>query len=132
MAKAPWKDLLGGKGAGLAEMTNGAFPASWIQRSRPSLPLLLRQQEKAAQELAAQQKIALDKLQKTLKKSFGDKTSLCLSPSARAPSSPCPAMMDTILNLGINDVRRVESLTKLTNNPRFAWMTYRAYRMYGT
>src|ERR1019366_6361733 len=117
--KGTMKDLLGGKGAGLAEMTNDVCRSYYANK------------QKLPKELAAQQKAALDKLQKTIKKSFGDPANPLLVSVRSGAKFSMPGMMDTILNLGINDVV-VEGLSKLTSNPRFAWDAYRRFiAMYG-
>ncbi len=130
--KGNMKDLLGGKGAGLAEMTNAGVPVPpGYTITTDVCRYYYANKKKLPKELAAQQKIALDKLQKTLKKSFGDKTNPLLVSVRSGAKFSMPGMMDTILNLGINDVV-VESLSTLTNNPRFAWDAYRRFiAMYG-
>src|SRR5580704_12572830 len=130
--KGTMKDLLGGKGAGLAEMTNAGVPVPpGFTITTDVCRYYYANKKKLPKELAAQQKIALDKLQKTLKKSFGDKTNPLLVSVRSGAKFSMPGMMDTILNLGINDIV-VESLSTLTNNPRFAWDAYRRFiAMYG-
>ena len=130
--KGHMKDLLGGKGAGLAEMTNAGVPVPpGYTITTDVCRYYYANKKKLPKELAAQQKIALDKLSKTLKKSFGDKTNPLLVSVRSGAKFSMPGMMDTILNLGINDAV-VESLAKLTNNPRFAWDAYRRFiAMYG-
>ncbi len=130
--KGTMKDLLGGKGAGLAEMTNAGVPVPpGFTITTDVCRYYYANKKKLPKELAAQQKTALDKLQKTLKKSFGDATNPLLVSVRSGAKFSMPGMMDTILNLGINDVV-VESLSKLTNNPRFAWDAYRRFiAMYG-
>src|ERR1041385_8330794 len=130
--KGTMKDLLGGKGAGLAEMTNAGVPVPpGFTITTDVCRYYYANKKKLPKELAAQQKAALDKLQKSLKKSFGDATNPLLVSVRSGAKFSMPGMMDTILNLGINDVV-VESLTQLTNNPRFAWDAYRRFiAMYG-
>ena len=130
--KGTMKDLLGGKGAGLAEMTNAGVPVPpGFTITTDVCRYYYANKQKLPKELAAQQKALLDKLQKTIKKSFGDPSNPLLVSVRSGAKFSMPGMMDTILNLGINDVV-VEGLSKLTNNPRFAWDAYRRFiAMYG-
>ncbi len=130
--KGNMKDLLGGKGAGLAEMTNAGVPVPPGYTITTDVCRYYNANKKRVpKELAAQHKVALDKLQKSLKKSFGDASNPLLVSVRSGAKFSMPGMMDTILNLGINDVV-VEGLAKLTNNPRFAWDAYRRFiAMYG-
>jgi pyruvate,orthophosphate dikinase len=130
--KGTMKDLLGGKGAGLAEMTNAGVPVPpGFTITTDVCRYYYANKQKLPKELATQQKAALDKLQKTIHKSFGDAANPLLVSVRSGAKFSMPGMMDTILNLGINDVV-VEGLTKLTNNPRFAWDAYRRFiAMYG-
>jgi pyruvate, orthophosphate dikinase len=130
--KGTMKDLLGGKGAGLAEMTNVGVPVpAGFTITTDVCRYYYANKQKLPKELDGQQRAAMDKLQKTMKKGFGDpKNPLLVSVRSGAKFS-MPGMMDTILNLGINE-EVVEGLTKLTNNPRFAWDAYRRFmQMYG-
>src|SRR5258708_19042114 len=82
--------------------------------------------QKLPKELEAQQRAAMEKLQKTMGKGFGDpKNPLLVSVRSGAKFS-MPGMMDTILNLGINE-EVVHGLEKLTGNARFAWDAYRRF-----
>ena len=87
--------------------------------------------QKLPKELEGQQKAAMEKLQKIMKKGFGDpKNPLLVSVRSGAKFS-MPGMMDTILNLGISE-KVVEGLAELTGNPRFSWDAYRRFmQMYG-
>src|SRR5437016_453100 len=130
--KGTMKDLLGGKGAGLAEMTNAGVPVPpGFTITTDVCRYYYANKQKLPKELEAQQKAAMEKLQKIMVKGFGDpKNPLLVSVRSGAKFS-MPGMMDTILNLGIND-QVVEGLTKLTSNPRFAWDAYRRFiAMYG-
>jgi len=130
--KGTMKDLLGGKGAGLAEMTNAGVPVPpGFTITTDVCRYYYANKQKLPKELAGQNTAALDKLQKTIKKSFGDPANPLLVSVRSGAKFSMPGMMDTILNLGINDVV-VEGLSKLTNNPRFAWDAYRRFiAMYG-
>jgi len=130
--KGTMKDLLGGKGAGLAEMTNAGVPVPpGFTITTDVCRYYYANKQRLPKELEAQQKAALDKLQKTLGKGLGDpKNPLLVSVRSGAKFS-MPGMMDTILNLGINDVV-VDGLAELTHNERFAWDAYRRFiQMYG-
>src|SRR6185369_14727552 len=126
------KDLLGGKGAGLAEMTNAGVPVPpGFTITTDVCRYYYANKQKLPKELPGQQTAALDKLQKTIGKKFGDPANPLLVSVRSGAKFSMPGMMDTILNLGINDVV-VESLAKLTGNPRFAWDAYRRFiAMYG-
>src|SRR6516162_10253303 len=126
------KPLLGGKGANLAEMSRIGLPVppgftittevcTYYYTNRKTYPSALRDQ--MADGVAA--------LEKQTGKKFGDlKNPLLVSVRSGARDS-MPGMMDTILNLGLND-DTVEALAKKTNNPRFAWDCYRRFvQMYG-
>jgi len=130
--KGTMKDLLGGKGAGLAEMTNTGVPVpAGFTVTTETCRFYYANKQKLPKELEAQQKQAMAKLEKAMGKKFGDpKNPLLVSVRSGAKCS-MPGMMDTILNLGINDAV-VEGLAKLTNNERFAWDAYRRFmHMYG-
>src|ERR1041385_4402564 len=123
--KGTMKDLLGGKGAGLAEMTNAGVPVPpGFTITTDVCRYYYANKQKLPKELPSQQSAALEKLQKILNKRFGNAGNPLLVSVRSGAKFSMPGMMDTILNLGIND-HVVESLTKLTNNPRFAWDAYR-------
>ena len=130
--KGTMKDLLGGKGAGLAEMTNAGVPVPpGFTITTDVCRYYYANKQKLPKELEGQQKAALDKLQKTIQKKFGDPANPLLVSVRSGAKFSMPGMMDTILNLGIND-DVVEGLSKLTNNERFAWDAYRRFiAMYG-
>ncbi len=126
------KPLLGGKGANLAEMCRIGLPVppgftittevcTYFYDHKRTYPPSLRGQMEAG--IAA--------LERQTKKKFGDlKDPLLVSVRSGARDS-MPGMMDTILNLGLND-QTVEALARKTNNPRFAWDCYRRFvQMYG-
>lgn len=121
------KDLLGGKGAGLAEMTHSGVNVP------PGLTILTsccRQYTENSQKmpdgLFDEVMAELVHVEKKVDRQLGDlKKPLLLSVRSGAKFS-MPGMMDTILNLGLND-QTVESLTHLTSNARFAWDSYRRF-----
>jgi pyruvate,orthophosphate dikinase len=126
------KPLLGGKGANLAEMCRIGLPVppgftittevcTYYYDHKRSYPSALQGQMKAG----------VASIEKQTGKKFGDlKNPLLVSVRSGARDS-MPGMMDTILNLGLND-QTVEALAKKTSNPRFAWDCYRRFvQMYG-
>ena len=125
------KNLLGGKGAGLAEMTRIGLPVPpgftiTTEACKEYLKI-----GKLSEEIKEQTLEHLKKLEEKSGKKFGDvKNPLLVSVRSGAPIS-MPGMMDTILNLGLND-ETVEGLKDLTNNERFAYDSYRRFiQMFG-
>ena len=126
------KDLLGGKGANLAEMTKINLPVPFgFTVSTEACSEYYEQGEKISDEIIEQifEKLAL--LEEKSGKKFGDvKNPLLVSVRSGAKIS-MPGMMDTILNLGLND-ETVLGLSELTDNPRFAYDSYRRFiQMFG-
>ncbi len=121
------KELLGGKGAGLAEMTRLKLPVpAGFTIITDCCDLYYKAGKKWPSGLEKEVKAALARLEKTCKKKLGDpKDPLLVSVRSGAARS-MPGMMETILNLGLND-RSVEGLAALTKNPRFAWDAYRRF-----
>lgn len=125
--------LLGGKGAGLAEMTNIGLPVpGGFTITTESCRLFYESGKKWPKGLEKQVRDGLAKLEKACKKKLGDpKNPLLVSVRSGAAAS-MPGMMETVLNLGLND-RSVEGLASKTGNPRFAWDSYRRFiQMYST
>ena len=126
------KALLGGKGANLAEMTRIGLPVppgftittevcNYFTENRRTYP----------KGLEAEVEAALAKVEKSVGKKFGDKERPLLVSVRSGARDSMPGMMDTILNLGMND-SVVEVIAKQTGNPRFAWDSYRRFlQMYG-
>ena len=130
--KAAMKNLLGGKGANLAEMVNIGLPVPpGFTMSTEVCTYYYGNRKTYPKTLAAEVKAALGKVEKAMGASFGDaKNPLLVSVRSGARAS-MPGMMDTILNLGLND-RTVEGLIAKTGNPRFAYDCYRRFvAMYG-
>ena len=121
------RDLLGGKGANLAEMSRLGFPVPpGFTLSTELCKLFYNQNKTLPQEFFNELEKAVSQLEKLLNKKFGDpKNPLIVSVRSGAPSS-MPGMMDTILNLGLNE-KTLQGLIAQTNNPRFAWDTYRRF-----
>lgn len=121
------RDLLGGKGANLAEMTRLSMPVpQGFTVTTKACNKYYEDNKKIDSSIEEQILNSLKELEKTTNKKFGDpKNPLLLSIRSGARAS-MPGMMDTILNLGLND-KVVEGLSKITNNPRFAFDSYRRF-----
>lgn len=130
--KAEMKSLLGGKGANLCEMVNIGIPVpAGFTVTTEVCTYFYANKRKYPKELKDQVIDSLKKVEKEMGAKFGDsKNPLLLSIRSGARAS-MPGMMDTILNLGLNDVT-VEGLIAKTNNPRFVYDSYRRFvQMYG-
>ncbi|MCD8097881.1 MAG: pyruvate, phosphate dikinase [Lachnospiraceae bacterium] len=124
---ASMRNLLGGKGANLAEMTNLGLPIP--QGSTVTTEACTDYYEngkKISREIEAQINAALVFLEGMQGKQFGDNEDLLLVSVRSGARASMPGMMDTILNLGLNDVA-VEGFAKKTGNPRFAYDSYRRF-----
>jgi len=129
---AEMKGLLGGKGANLAEMTNIGLPVpAGFTISTEVCTYYYAHKRSYPQTLSNEVVKALKKVEKMMGMKFGNpKNPLLLSVRSGARAS-MPGMMDTILNLGLNDVV-AEGLVKKTKNPRFVYDSYRRFvQMYG-
>ncbi|MDR1930183.1 MAG: pyruvate, phosphate dikinase [Treponema sp.] len=129
---AKMKDVLGGKGANLAEMTNLGIPVPpGFTISTDVCAAFYENNKKYPAGLEEEVLATLARLEKVMEKKLGDPGDpLLVSVRSGAPVS-MPGMMDTILNLGMND-RSVQGLANKTGNPRFAWDAYRRFiQMYG-
>ncbi|MBZ5628646.1 MAG: pyruvate, phosphate dikinase, partial [Acidobacteriia bacterium] len=117
------KDVLGGKGAGLAEMTNAALPVPpGFTIQTEACREYMRGQ--VSPEMGRQTNEALARLEKIQGQKLGEGSNPLLVSVRSGAKFSMPGMMDTILNLGLND-KSVESLAKRSNNPRFAYDSYR-------
>ena len=126
------KNLLGGKGANLAEMTNIGLPVPFgFTVTTDVCKKYSEEGGKLPQEVIDEVWEHIAELEEVMGKKFGDNENpLLVSVRSGAPIS-MPGMMDTILNLGLNDVA-VEGLAKRTNNERFAYDSYRRFiQMFG-
>ncbi|HBV95942.1 MAG: pyruvate phosphate dikinase [Peptococcaceae bacterium BICA1-7] len=123
--KADMKDLLGGKGANLAEMTNLGIPVPpGFCITTETCKEFYIEDRKFPPGLKDQVQDALAVIEEKTGKKFGDlEKPLLVSIRSGAPIS-MPGMMDTVLNLGLND-NTVEGLARITGNPRFAYDCYR-------
>ncbi|TMG45623.1 MAG: pyruvate, phosphate dikinase [Chloroflexi bacterium] len=124
---AKMRDLLGGKGAGLAEMTNAKLPVPpGFTITTAACNAYFAAKKKLPPGLWDQVERALATVERTAKKKLGDpKDPLLVSVRSGAAMS-MPGMMDTVLNLGLNDESR-KGLARLTKNERFAWDAYRRF-----
>lgn len=130
--KADMKGLLGGKGANLAEMVNIGLPVpAGFTITTEVCTYYYENKKKYPAELKTQVEAALKKIESAMGAKFGDpKNPLLLSVRSGARAS-MPGMMDTILNLGLNDVT-VKGLIERTGKDRFAYDSYRRFvQMYG-
>src|SRR5581483_2688538 len=124
---ASMKNLLGGKGAGLAEMTSAGLPVpSGFTISTEACLAFYDSGRRFPEGLPAQIGAAMHELEKRTGKEFGSVENPLLVSVRSGARVSMPGMMDTILNLGLND-QTVETLAALTNNPRFAWDAYRRF-----
>ncbi|KAA3619891.1 MAG: pyruvate, phosphate dikinase [Calditrichaeota bacterium] len=130
--RADMKNLLGGKGANLAEMANLEIPVpAGFTITTEVCTLYYKNNESYPSELDGQVKEAIGGIEKVMGAKFGDSENPLLLSVRSGARVSMPGMMDTILNLGLNDVT-VEGLAKRTNNTRFAYDCYRRFvQMYG-
>ncbi|MDF2687000.1 MAG: pyruvate, phosphate dikinase, partial [Clostridia bacterium] len=121
------RELLGGKGANLAEMTNLGMPVpQGFIVTTEACTRYYDDGKKISSEIEAEIYEYLSKMEKMCGKKFGDLENPLLVSVRSGARASMPGMMDTILNLGLND-KVVEGLAKLTNNPRFSYDSYRRF-----
>ena len=124
---ADMRPLLGGKGANLAEMTNLGLPIpNGFTVTTEACTDYYTQGKQISQEIQEQIFAALAVLEEQRGKKFGDESDPLLVSVRSGARASMPGMMDTILNLGLNDVS-VEGFAKKTGNPRFAYDSYRRF-----
>ena len=126
------KALLGGKGAGLAEMTNAGLPVPpGFTVATTACRLYFQNGNRIPAEVEQEAGRALERLQALLGQKFGSQEIPLLVSVRSGAEFSMPGMMDTILNLGLND-KTVEVLARKTGNPRFAYDCYRRFiQMFG-
>ncbi len=123
------KNLLGGKGANLAEMTKLGLPVpQGFTVSTEACTLYNTSGKVLSDDIKAQIDKSMAELEKLTGKKFGDTENPLLVSVRSGSRASMPGMMDTVLNLGINDVV-VEAVAKKSNNPRFAYDSYRRFIM---
>ncbi|MBP3603210.1 MAG: pyruvate, phosphate dikinase [Lachnospiraceae bacterium] len=124
---ADMRNLLGGKGANLAEMTNLGLPIpQGFTVTTEACTDYYAQGKQISDEIKEQIFVALADLEKKQGKKFGDTDSPLLVSVRSGARASMPGMMDTILNLGLTDVA-VEGFAAKTGNPRFAYDSYRRF-----
>ena len=126
------RDLLGGKGANLAEMDNIGIPVPpGFTITTEVCNYFYNNKQNYPEELGHQLLDALRQIEQTTGMKFGDKNSPLLLSVRSGARASMPGMMDTVLNLGLND-ETVESLGKTSSDKRFAYDSYRRFiQMYG-
>jgi len=130
--KAEMRDLLGGKGANLAEMTNIGLPVPpGFTISTKACNIYYEKNEEIWPELYDEIFEKLKELEKITNKKFGDMENPLLVSVRSGAKFSMPGMMDTILNLGLND-ETVEAVHRITGDERFAYDSYRRFiQMFG-
>ncbi len=124
---ASMKNLLGGKGANLAEMTGLGLPVPrGFTVSTEACTRYYRDKGKIEKDIEDQIYEYLEKMEKIVEKQFGNPDNPLLVSVRSGARASMPGMMDTILNLGLND-NVVEGLARLTSNSRFAYDSYRRF-----
>ncbi len=124
---AKMRELLGGKGANLAEMTNIGLPVpQGFTITTEACTQYYEDGRRINEEIQAQIMENIDKMEQITGKKFGDKENPLLVSVRSGARASMPGMMDTILNLGLND-EVVEVIAERSNNPRWAWDCYRRF-----
>ncbi|MDL2233024.1 pyruvate, phosphate dikinase [Ruminococcaceae bacterium OttesenSCG-928-L11] len=124
---ASMRELLGGKGANLAEMTGLGMPVpQGFTVTTEACTRYYDDGKKIAPEIVDEIFKYISNLEEISGKKFGDDSNPMLVSVRSGARASMPGMMDTVLNLGLNDVA-VEGFAKLTNNPRFAYDSYRRF-----
>ena len=127
------KEVLGGKGANLAEMNLIGIPVppGFTIATDVCSEYYSQGQERVIESLRSEVEMAMKNIENLTERKFGDKELPLLVSVRSGARVSMPGMMDTILNLGMND-DAVEAMAKLSGNPRFAWDSYRRFvQMYG-
>ena len=121
------RELLGGKGANLAEMTNIGLPVPrGFTVSTEACCKYYDDGEKLDSSIIEEIKSKITELEEVTGKKFGDKENPLLVSVRSGARASMPGMMDTVLNLGMND-EVAEGFSKVTNNPRFVYDSYRRF-----
>lgn len=124
---ATMRSLLGGKGANLAEMTNLGIPVpAGFTISTQMCVYYYKNKKKLPADFFQEVKKYMEKIEKVMGRKFGDKNNPLLVSVRSGAAISMPGMMDTILNLGLNDVT-VNGLIKQTDDERFAYDSYRRF-----
>ena len=121
------RNLLGGKGANLAEMTGIGLPVpQGFTITTEACTRYYEDGQEINDEIKAQIDEYIVKMEAETGKKFGDVANPLLVSVRSGARASMPGMMDTILNLGLNEAV-VESIAKMSNNPRWAWDCYRRF-----
>ena len=131
--KADMKNLLGGKGANLAEMNliGVPVPPGFTITTEVCAMYNAEGQQKTFDLIQPEVEAAVKLVEELTGTKFGDRENPCLVSVRSGARASMPGMMDTVLNLGMNDVA-VEAISKKSGNSRFAWDSYRRFvQMYG-
>ena len=124
---ASMRDLLGGKGANLAEMTNIGLPVpQGFTITTEACTKYYEDGREINEEIQSQINEAILKMEEITSKKFGDKENPLLVSVRSGARASMPGMMDTILNLGLNE-EVVNTIAEKSNNPRWAWDCYRRF-----
>ncbi len=124
---AKMREILGGKGANLAEMTNIGLPVpQGFTISTEACTQYYEDGKQINPDIQAEIMEYIDKMEKICEKKFGDKENPLLVSVRSGARASMPGMMDTILNLGLNE-EVVETIAKKSGNPRWAWDCYRRF-----
>ena len=124
---AKMREILGGKGANLAEMTNIGLPVpQGFTISTEACTQYYEDGKKINDSIQAEIMTYIDKMEKITGKKFGDKENPLLVSVRSGARASMPGMMDTILNLGLNETV-VNTIAAKSNNPRWAWDCYRRF-----
>lgn len=127
--KADMKNLLGGKGANLAEMTNLKIPVPpGFTITTEVCTIYYKNNKKYPKELSAQVDSAMKKVEKIMGKRFGDPNNPLLVSVRSGARSSMPGMMETVLNIGLTE-KTIPGLVKKTGNERFVYDAYRRLLM---
>lgn len=131
--KADMKNLLGGKGANLAEMNliGVPVPPGFTITTEVCAMYNAQGKQKTFDLIKPEVQAAVAQIEELTGTKFGDKDNPCLVSVRSGARASMPGMMDTVLNLGMNDVA-VEAIARKSGNPRFAWDSYRRFvQMFG-
>jgi len=131
--RAQMRDLLGGKGANLAEMSTLGLPVPpGFTLTTEVCAAFYKDEQRYPKELEPQVLTALNEVEKVVSAGFGDFGNPLLVSVRSGARASMPGMMDTVLNLGLND-KTVEGLAEQSNDSRFAYDSYRRFiQMYGS
>ena len=127
------KNLLGGKGANLAEMSRIGIPVppGFTITTEVCTEYNELGKKEVISLIKADVEKAIQEIEQTMKAKFGDNENPLLLSVRSGARVSMPGMMDTVLNLGLND-EAIEGIVKKTKNERFAWDSYRRFiQMYG-